>query len=456
MASVVADDVSQSFSQSFPSIQQSTSPHHDGSNYQVFSQGLTTGQEAARPDVPKELVKSELLTTEISLVEILISYWIAYGTSRIGGTRCAPLAGVPYTGPLLSGSPTFDPYTNVPAEGGLVESSQLFPALLLGLGMAFMPYSPRWLTERGHDDEALLSLSTLRRKPLDDPTVRYEFLEIKAELRYSREITSLKYPNASKFRRVPKFKRLAIGCLTVFYQQFIGINAIVYCVPTTWTYPNTTSLPATGLYGILNTLGTIPAIVPLDSVGRRPLLMSGALGCCSALLIFGSLVAAFSNDGPGHPSAGRAAIAFVYFYGVNLTYSWAPIGWVLTSEVFPLYLRSTGISITTSCTWMSNFIIGLVSPRMLANIAHGGTCFFFAAFAILAFIPTYFYPETKGKTLEEMDMAFGDVTSEQEEQHMERIRGEPGLLSKALLSACHRAMDHTRVACYGRRSQISY
>ncbi|KAI5986459.1 hypothetical protein EDD15DRAFT_2200059, partial [Pisolithus albus] len=104
---------------------------------------------------------------------------------------------------------------------------------------------------------------------------------------------------------------------------------------------------------------------------------------------------------------------------------------------------STGISITTSCTWMSNFIIGLVSPRMLANIAHGGTCFFFAAFAILAFIPTYFYPETKGKTLEEMDMAFGDVTSEQEEQHMERICGEPGLLSKALLSACHRAMDHT-------------
>ncbi|KIK27570.1 hypothetical protein PISMIDRAFT_674441 [Pisolithus microcarpus 441] len=387
---------------------------------------------------------------------ILISYWIAYGTSHIGGTRCAP--GIPYTGPLLNGSPTFDPYTDVPAGGctGQKEASwrvpigiQLFPALLLGLGMAFMPYSPRWLTERGRDDEALLSLSTLRRKPLDDPIVRYEFLEIKAELRYSREITALKYPNASKFQRIvnnyitlistwPKFKRLAVGCLTMFYQQFIGINAIIYYAPTIFGQlglnPNTTSLLATGLYGILNTLGTIPAIVLLDSVGRRPLLMSGALGCCSALLIVGSLVAAFGNDWPGHPSAGRAAIAFVYFYGVNFAYSWAPIGWVLPSEVFPLYLRSTGISITTSCTWMSNFIIGLVSPRMLANIGHGGTYFFFAAFAILAFISAYFYPETKGKTLEEMDTAFGDVTSEQEKQHMERICRELGLPSKALLS----------------------
>ncbi|KIO09378.1 hypothetical protein M404DRAFT_996197 [Pisolithus tinctorius Marx 270] len=381
--------------------------------------------------------------------------WIAYGTSHIGGTRCAP--GVAYTGPLLNGSPTFDPYTDVPAGGctGQKQASwrvpigiQLFPALLLGIGMAFMPYSPRWLTERGRDDEALQTLSSLRRKPLNDLTVRYEFLEIKAELRYSREITALKYPNASKFQRFinnyialmstwPKFKRLAVGCLTMFYQQFI---AIIYYAPTIFGQlglnPNTTSLLATGLYGILNTLGTLPAIMLLDSVGRRPLLMSGALGCFVALLIVGSLIAAFGDDWPVHPSAGRAAIAFVYFYGVNFAYSWAPIGWVLPSEVFPLHLRSTGISITTSCTWMSNFIIGLVSPRMLAQIGHGGTYFFFAAFAILAFLSAlFFYPETKGKTLEEMDAAFGDVTSEQEKQHMERICRELGLPSKALLSA---------------------
>jgi len=98
--------------------------------------------------------------------------------------------------------------------------------------MAFMPYSPRWLMEKGREEQALQTLSALRRKPVDDPAVHYEFLEIKAEIQYSREIVDIAHPNASRFRRLinnyitlvatrPKFKRLAVGCLTMFYQQFM-------------------------------------------------------------------------------------------------------------------------------------------------------------------------------------------------------------------------------------------
>ena len=165
--------------------------------------------------------------------------------------------------------------------------------------------------------------------------------------------------------------------------------------------------------------------------------MSGALGCCIALLVVGSLIAAFGNDWPAHAMAGHTAIggcicksfvlnydlfllAFVYFYCINFAYSWAPIGWgmkihliitpcivlIIFMQCFlarsslstsgplvsQLRRRVPGCQICISflsqldtITDAAHSIIGLVSPRMLAHIGHGGTYFFFAAFSILAF-----------------------------------------------------------------------
>ncbi|KAI6167614.1 general substrate transporter [Pisolithus thermaeus] len=376
-----------------------------------------------------EISRANTRGTLVSLQQLSIAlgvYGIAYGTSHIGGTNCAP--GVPYTGPLLNGIPTFDPFTDVPLGGctGQKEASwkipigiQILPALVLGIGMAFMPYSPR----------SLKTLSILRCKPIDDLSVRYEFLEIKAAVHYCRDTTAPRYPSKTITQRFinnyvelvstwSMFKRLAVGCLTMFYRQFM---AVIYYAPIIFGQlgfdPNATSLLSTGLYGVINVLSTLPAIMLLDSVGRRPLLMFGALGCCISLLIVGSLVAAFGSNWLAHASAGHVAA-------------------VLASEIFPLHLRSTGISITTSCAWLSNFIIGLVTARLPTQIGSGGTCFFFAAFALLAFLSTFFfYPETEGKTLEEMGTVFGDVASEEEKQHRERIYRELGLRSRAFPSA---------------------
>ncbi|BEI91380.1 uncharacterized protein CcaverHIS019_0402000 [Cutaneotrichosporon cavernicola] len=371
---------------------------------------------------------------------ILFSYWIAYGTSHIGGTRCSD---IPYSGPKgPDGHATFDAYNDVPAGGCTGQSQaawrvpvgiQILPGLILGIGMFFMPYSPRWLVEVGRDDEAKATLSRLRSLPIDDPDVVREFVEIKAEVITIRQIRETRGTGKSGLARAlqpyvellstkSNFHRLYIGCTTMFFQQFIGCNAIIYYAPTIFAQlgmdPNTTSLLATGVYGITNTLFTLPAVFFLDRVGRRKLLMVGAAGCFVSLVMVGSLVAAFGHDWPKYAVQGRVAIAFVYIYDVFFSFSWAPIGWVLPSEIFNLATRSTAVSITTSTTWMSNFIIGVVSPLMLEKIPHGGTYFFFAGFAVLGFISTYFFlPETRRVALEDMDAIWGAKTSD-EDRHI--------------------------------------
>lgn len=187
---------------------------------------------------------------------------------------------------------------------------------------------------------------------------------------------------------------------------------------------NTTSLLATGVYGIVNTLSTIPALLFIDRVGRRPLLMFGAGGTCISLVIVGAIVGAYGDTLDVHKTAGWVGIAFIYIYDINFSYSFAPIGWVLPSEIFNLAIRSKAISITTSTTWMCNFIIGLVTPDMLAQIKWG-TYIFFAAFCLLAFGFTYFFvPETMGKTLEDMDVAFGDNAAHLEKDRIREIEAQ--------------------------------
>lgn len=190
---------------------------------------------------------------------------------------------------------------------------------------------------------------------------------------------------------------------------------------------NTTSLLATGVYGIVNTLSTLPAVFLIDKVGRRPLLMCGALGTFISLVIVGAIIGAYGSELTSHPSAAWTGIAFIYIYDVNFSYSFAPIGWVLPSEIFNLGNRSKAMAITTSTTWMCNFIIGLVTPDMLETIGWG-TYIFFAAFCLMALVFTYFFvPETKGKSLEDMDIAFGDTAAHEEKMRLFNIAATLGL-----------------------------
>lgn len=384
--------------------------------------------ELAPPSVRGGLVVIQQLSITIG---ILISFWINYGTQFIGGTKCAP--GRNYQGDV------FDPYVDVPNQGcnGQRDASwripfglQIAPAFILGIGMTFFPRSPRWLLSKNREEEAWKSLNYLRRRNNPD-MIEAEFNEIRSDVIFEKKYNEKRFPGKEGlslyvssyldlFSSKSNFKRVFIGSAVMFFQQFIGCNAIIYYAPTIFSQlgmdSNTTALLGTGVYGIVNCISTIPAIFAIDKFGRKTLLMAGAAGTFVSLVIVGAIVGKYGETLSKHKVAGRAAIAFIFIYDFNFSYSWAPIGWVLPSEIFSIGMRSKAISITTSSTWMNNFIIGLITPRMLDTMKWG-TYIFFAAFAIIAFVFTwYVIPETKGIPLEEMDFVFGDLDALEEKQ----------------------------------------
>lgn len=278
-------------------------------------------------------------------------------------------------------------------------------------------------------------MNYLRRRNNPD-MIDAEFNEIKSDVLFEQKYNERKFQGKTGMSffitsywdlvsTKSNFKRVFIGSAVMFFQQFIGCNAIIYYAPTIFSQlgmdSNTTALLGTGVYGIVNCLSTIPAIFAIDRFGRKTLLMAGAAGTFVSLVIVGAIVGTYGDTLSKHKTAGRAAIAFIFIYDFNFSYSWAPIGWVLPSEIFSIGIRSKAISITTSSTWMNNFIIGLVTPRMLETMKWG-TYIFFAAFAIIAFAFTWFViPETKGVPLEEMDLVFGDLDALQEKQNFSRM-----------------------------------
>ena len=120
-------------------------------------------------------------------------------------------------------------------------------------------------------------------------------------------------------------------------------------------------------------------------------------------------------------------LVFVWIYIINFAYSWGPGSWILIAEIFPISIRAKGTSIGASANWMNNFVIAFIVPPMLARLTWG-TYIFFAVWTALGGAFIYFcVPETKGKTLEEMDMVFGSHTSTEEMEEFAKVQERLGL-----------------------------
>ena len=158
----------------------------------------------------------------------MVSYWVCYGTSFIGGQSCTAGKAAGF-----GASGTFNPYTDVPAGGcdgqktlawRLPLGLQTVPSAILLIGVAFLPYSPRWLMSKDRNDEARAVISKLRDLPLDDPIVETEWLEIKASVLFDRRTAAELHPGKSGislqlaevgmlFTNRGLFRRLSLGCI---------------------------------------------------------------------------------------------------------------------------------------------------------------------------------------------------------------------------------------------------
>lgn len=175
-------------------------------------------------------------------------------------------------------------------------------------------------------------------------------------------------------------------------------------------------------------LATLPAVLYIDKLGRKPVLALGAICMAFCHLTIAIIFARNQHQWPTHRAAGWGAVAMVWFFVVHFGWSWGPCAWILVAEVWPLSARPYGIALGASSNWMNNFIVGQVTPDMLTGMTYGTFIFFGMLIFLGAFFIWFYVPETKRLTLEEMDVIFGSSgVAAADQERMREINREIGL-----------------------------
>jgi len=270
------------------------------------------------------------------------------------------------------------------------------PGVLLAVGMLFVPHTPRWLVEVDRDDEA------------EDVLHRTRQGDVQEELDDIREINdteeSVGWHDIVGRRLRPI---LIVGLALAIFQQLVGVNTVIYYSPTI--------LKATGLsadqsitqalsVGVTNEVFTIVAILLLDRVGRRKMLLTGTAGLTVALVVLGVYfqVGTLQHDAPWLALA--ALLLFIASFAIGL----GPVFWLMISEIFPTRERSKAMSVCTVANWASNFLVSYYFLTLVGGIGRPGTFWIYAGFGVAALM--FFLakvPETKGRSLEEIARDLG-------------------------------------------------
>lgn len=269
-------------------------------------------------------------------------------------------------------------------------AAEMIPAGLFMVLLFMVPESPRWLIKEGYDKKG------------------YEILaRISGESVAATELVAINNSVEHKAGRISDLLkpglRLALmaGLGLSIFGQFTGVNIIIYYGPTILEnagYKLESALQFQVAIGLINLIFTVLALWKIDSWGRRPLLIGGMASVCISLLI----IAIQFTVGV---TSGIWIVIMICIYMASLALSINAVIWVLIGEIYPNRVRGRAMSIATFANWGTNFITAFIFPWFVAQIGMNAGFFTFAGFCLIATIFFYrFIPETKGKSLEEIEL----------------------------------------------------
>lgn len=320
---------------------------------------------------------------------------------------------------------------------------QLIPGGLMFIGLFFLKESPRWLMKQGRREEALHSLAYIRNEPETSEDVQKEIAEIYAAI--EEETAATEGVTWKECLHKSNRYRFFLGFVIMFWQQFSGTNSIGYYAPQIFASVGVSStnasLFATGIYGTVKVVATgIFLLIGIDRWGRKRSLMGGAAWMASMMFIIGAVLATHPpvKDATSVSKASTAMVAMIYLYVIGYSFSWGPTPWVYLSEVrispfsvvfcmmltgffqiFPTRLRSYGVGMGAATQWLFNFVITEVTPRAVHSIGWRTFLMFGIFCTAMGVFVTFFLKETKGRTLEEMDVIFGAIDEAQRQADVE-------------------------------------
>jgi MFS transporter, SP family, xylose:H+ symportor len=322
------------------------------------------------------------------VVGILVAYFVNALIARQGDV------GLVWNGLVHPGSiPPVDPvYMNTTAWRWMFFAESV-PSILLFVLMLPAPDTPRWLVLKGRDEQANSVLNRIA-----------DAVQAKAVLKEIEESLAQKGEPLFTYGALV----LTVGVLLSVFQQFVGINAVLYYAPLMFKNMGGTDDPLimTVITGAANVAFTLVATFTVDRLGRKPLLIAGALVMAFAMLSLGTLF--YFHD------KGGLSFAAVLLYVAGFAFSWGPIVWVLLSEIFPNPIKAKAMALAVATQWIANLFVTVTfkvlneSAWLTAHFNHGFAYFLYGGCSVLAALFVWKYvPETKGRSLEAMQHLWG-------------------------------------------------